>query len=289
MARVRTAEQGLCLESEDLDSSWIEPAWLEADLTPSLVDYRTRGFARLPGVATDVALVALRARVDALVSGALDHRPFFFQHDAPTGRHEDAPLGEGWIGPSPAYRKVEKLERDPVFLRWIENPLFERLARAVIGPEVALYRAILMNKAPGSADAPGGTTLPWHQDAGALWGLDRDPELQLWLALDDAPIASGCLAFADGSHLDGLATPLGGLVPPALAEARPSARSPTLVPARAGDLVLIHNLVWHASGRNTTPLPRRGLSVCLMHAATRCTRRRGAPRQFVRLFEAPPR
>ena len=38
---------------------------------------------------------------------------------------------KGYEGPSLNYRKIEKLEKDPLFLAWINNPLFERVARAV--------------------------------------------------------------------------------------------------------------------------------------------------------------
>lgn len=48
--------------------------------------------------------------------------------------------------------------------------------------DLTLYRAILMNKHAG-----GGSDLPWHQDGGDFWGLDRDPVLQIWTAMDDAP------------------------------------------------------------------------------------------------------
>ena len=57
------------------------------------------------------------------------------------------------------------------------------------------------------------TDLPWHQDGGNFWGLDRDPVLQIWTALDDAPLDGGCVEVVAGTHLAGLATPLGGVVP----------------------------------------------------------------------------
>lgn len=267
----------------DLDADALALDADALDLAPFVEAYRRDGFALIPGVASRATLAALTARAHAIMTGALDHRPFFFQHDAATGRYEDAPLGQGWVGPSPAYRKIEKLERDPVFLRWIENPLFARIARALIGPEVALYRAILMTKPARTERGPGGTVLPWHQDAGALWGLDQSPRVQLWTALDDAPLAAGCMAFAPGTHLDGLASPLGGIVPEAVHAAHPAALDPVFVPARAGDVVLLDNLVWHASALNTTPHTRRAFSVCFMDPSTRCTRKR-APRSFPRVF-----
>ena len=134
----------------------------------------------------------------------------FFQHDTDTGRYEDLAYGQGWTGPSLEYRKVEKLEKDPLFWAWLSNERFRRVAERVYegAAGVALYRAFLMNKHAG-----GGTDLPWHQDGGNFWGLDRDPVLQIWTALDDAPLDGGCLEVVDGTHLAGLATQLGGVVP----------------------------------------------------------------------------
>ena len=247
-------------------------------LEAALEHYRAFGWARLGTMAAPEALVALRRRAEQLMLGEVVHPGLFFQHDAGTGRYDDVPRGHGWQGPSLSYRKLEKLERDPIFAAWIGNPLFARLARAVIGPEVSLCRAVLFTKA-----ARGGTELPWHQDGGSFWGLSHDPELQLWTALDDAPAEAGCLELVPATHLGGLATPLGGVIPDdVVARSGHLARS-ILVPARAGEVLLLHNYVWHRSGRNATGGHRRALTVCLMDAATRCTRRR-SPRQFPRLY-----
>ena len=250
------------------------------ELAPAHAAWRAAGWARLPGCATDQALAALRARADAIMAGAAPRDGLFFQHDAPTGAYDDLALGKGWIGPSPAYRKIEGLERDPVMRAWIDNPLFARIAHAVIGPEVALARAVLWTKAPASGTRPGGTELPWHQDGGRFWGLTAQPPLTLWTALDDAPVASGCVEVIPGSHRGGLVRPSGGVVPDAAVDA--AAAVP--VPAQAGDVVLLDTLVIHRSRRNHTAAPRRALAIVLMPASTRCTRTRKAPRQFVRLY-----
>jgi hypothetical protein len=268
-------------------TEWLAANALAQDLEPALRAYREDGFALLPGLISQAGLETLRARCDDLMLGRLDHTPFFFQQDAASGHYHDMPLGEGWVGPSLTYRKLEKLERDPVFFDFLRNALFSRLARAVIGPSaIALYRAILMTKPARSSDRPGGTDLPWHQDGGRLWGLDKDPELQVWTALDDAPAASGCMVFARRSHRAGLATPLGGAVPPEVVARDISNFEIITVPAKAGDVVILHNLVWHASGLNETDAARRGLSVCFMPAVTRCVRKRKAPRVFPEVFPA---
>ena len=255
----------------------LAPGALELDVEATLAHYREHGFARLGRVVSDEGLGLLRERAEDVMQGRVDPARFFYQHDAPTGRYEDLERGRGWVGASDRYRKIEKLERDELFRAWIENPLFERIARAWIQDDVVLYRTILMTKPRG-----GGTELPWHQDAGSFWGLDRDPTLQIWTALDDVPADGGCVEVVPGTHRAGLATPLGGMIPAEVAATR--AAEAVALPAQAGEALLLHNLVWHRSARSQTGELRRALSVCLMSAATRCTRRRRAPRTFVRVF-----
>src|SRR5262249_1899196 len=138
------------------------------NLDAALEHFERHGYARLGRVMDDGTLAALRQRAEDLMLGRLTYPGMFFQMDSPTGRHEDAPLGLGWQGPSLGYRKLEKLELDPLFLAWIRNPLHEQIARRRIEGPIALYRCILFNKA-----AEGGSDIPWHQDGGKLWGLSE--------------------------------------------------------------------------------------------------------------------
>lgn len=242
--------------------------------------FRANGWARLGTVADEATLAALRARADDIAAGRVAHEPFFFQHDTDSGRYEDLAFRRGWTGPSDNYRKIEKLERDDLFRAFLASAPFERVVRALLGDgEVVLYRALLMCKR-----ARGGTVLPWHQDGGSFWGLDRDPEVQIWTALDDAPADAGCVEVLPRSHLDGLATPLGGVVPAEIVRARDADANRLTIPARAGEALLIHNYVWHRSGVNTTERPRRALSVCYMSGDVKCRRTRRAPRTFPRVF-----
>lgn len=252
----------------------------QLDLGGPLAAFERDGVARLGRVLDDQGLAQLRARAEAIMLGQVVHPGLFFQLDAVTGRYEDAPLGLGWQGPSLAYRKLEKLEKDPVFRAWLNNPLFERVARSRIAGDIALYRAIVFNKGPA-----GGSDVPWHQDGGALWGLSEPPTLQIWTALDDAPLGGGCLEFVPGSHHSGLVTPLGGVVPPARVAEAEADRRAVAVPVVAGESLLIHNWVWHRSGRNQPGQRRLAFSTCYMSASTRCLRQRRAPRQFFRAFE----
>ncbi len=252
----------------------------EMDLTGPLEQLRTDGYARLGKVLADDALALLRERAEDLMLGRVTYPGMFFQMDSETGRYEDAPLGLGWQGPSLAYRKLEKLELDERFRAWLSNPLFERVARSQIDDGVVLYRAIIFNKG-----SPGGSDIPWHQDGGKLWGLSQEPTLQLWTALDDAPVDGGCLEVIPGTHVGGLVTQLGGVIPPD----RVGTATGIPLAARAGEVVLLHNQVWHRSGRSRSGHRRLGFSVCYMSAQTRCLRKKRAPRKFFEVFAVPVR
>jgi hypothetical protein len=255
--------------------------WQSIDLAPVLAAFAAQGHARVGRVLSDEGLAALGARVDDLMSARVRHEGLFFQRDSETGRYEDLVFAKGWQGPSPDYRKIEKLELDPLFRAWMQNPLFERIARALIEGPIALYRAVLFTK----SGVRGGTALPWHQDGGAFWGIDREPELQICTALDDCPVEAGCVEVLTGSHREGLVTPEGGVIPEPALRAADAERCALALPARAGDVLLINNHLWHRSGVNRTGHRRSALSVCYMSAATRCLRKKRAPRQFVRLFD----
>jgi phytanoyl-CoA hydroxylase len=256
---------------------------LDIDLSVPLRELDQNGYARLGRVLDDDGLRELRSRAEDLMLGRVVHPGLFFQLDASTGRYEDAPLGLGWQGPSLAYRKLEKLEKDPLYRAWLNNGLFERIARARIDGDLALYRAILFNKS-----AAGGSDIPWHQDGGQLWGLSDAPTLQIWTALDDATAETGCLEFVPRSHRAGLATSLGGVVPASLVAQGHAERHAVREPVRAGEALLIHNWVWHRSGRNHPGQRRLAFSACYMSASTRCLRKRRAPREFFRVFGPSP-
>jgi phytanoyl-CoA hydroxylase len=246
-----------------------------------IAGFRRDGYARAGVLCPPEALAALRTRIDEIMLGQVSYPGMFFQKDVENGQYEDLSFGKGYEGPSKNYRKIEKLELDPLYLSWIESEALREFVQTIVGNEVVLYRALVFNKAAET----GGSHLPWHQDGGRFWGLDREPTLQIWTALDDASEDGGCLEIVPGSHLAGLATPLGGVVPKHLLEREQPDANKILLPARAGEVILIHNHVWHRSARSTTGLPRRALTVCYMSAETRCLRKKRAPRVFHPVFQ----
>jgi ectoine hydroxylase-related dioxygenase (phytanoyl-CoA dioxygenase family) len=54
----------------------------------------------------------------------------------------------------------------------------------------------------------GGGHTPWHQDQ-YYWPFDTDKTITMWMPLVDAPLESGTMVFASGSHKEGSLAQLG--------------------------------------------------------------------------------
>lgn len=230
--------------------------------------YQRDGYLRIGRVVDDEELAALQQRIDDIMLGRadIDYNQLLMQLDSETGEYGDAGAQtRGHKGATLNYRKIQDLELDPLFLEYMQRPLFRDLCARVYGPEtpIGCFRAMFMNK-----PARRGTVLPWHQDR---WKhLDRDPLLTVWLALDPATVENGCVEVIPGSHRRGLINPdhASGFLTDrqAVVECRDEDGVP--VELAAGEAVALHNWLLHRSGVNRSDIPRRAFSVCYMDAKT---------------------
>ena len=225
--------------------------------------FMERGYLRLGRVLDDDGLEALRRRIDDIMLGRVRYPHMRFQLDPQAGggggmrrmaSHEVATLD---------YRRIDDLEQDPLFLAHMQRPLFRRITRRYIGEAAAVFRSMFMNKPAGL-----GTELGWHQDVGAGWKIDRNPFVTVWTALDAATADSGCMQIVPGSNRHGVINE-GHFV--AEEEMRRYAGAGDVVDLEvgAGEAVLLHNLLLHRSGTNSTGAPRRAFSCTYMEADTR--------------------
>jgi ectoine hydroxylase-related dioxygenase (phytanoyl-CoA dioxygenase family) len=147
--------------------------------------------------------------------------------------------------------------------------------------EVVLFQDHLIWKPPGTTEP-----IEWHQDF-SYWPLARPAGVTLWLALDDADVANGCMSFVAGTHREGERRPTSfvagrGDMPERsdLAPIDARGRAETPLVARRGELSAHHPLAWHGSGPNTSGRERRAWS--LTWISTRNSWDKGhAPHPFV--------
>jgi len=231
--------------------------------------YQSQGYLHLGTVLTDEELNALAQEMDDIMLGqaSLDYDRMLMQLDRDPDTGKAGPQTKGHKGATLSYRKIQDLEYDPLFLDYMRKPLFRHICARVYGESTAIscFRAMFMNKPAGE-----GTHLRWHQDR---WNyLDRDPLITIWTALDAATIANGCVHIIAGAHrhLINPSSHSGHLNDGQEQELLHGAEIVPLEVA-AGECVLLHNHLPHASEINTTESPRRAFSACYMDAATKTT------------------
>lgn len=225
--------------------------------------YDENGYLRLGRILSEDELRALQRRIDDIMLGRVVYEGMFFQLDSETGRYGDL-AGGGYAGPTLNYRKIQDLERDPLFLAFMQAPLFREITRRLVGENVSCFRAMFMNK-----PARRGTVLPYHQDGGSQWGLDRERFVTVWTALDPATRANGCVQIVPGSHKLGLLSERGHTITPEQEAEHAKEEDSLFLEAEPGESILLHNYVLHRSGINPSGQSRRAFSVVYMDAATR--------------------
>ncbi len=233
--------------------------------------YAENGYLKLGKLLSDDDLESLRQRIDEIMLGKApaNYDRLLMQLDSDTGKYEDAgAMTRGYKGSTLGYRKIQDLEFDPLFLDYMQRPVFREICAHEYGEDIPVtaFRAMFMNK-----PAHKGTFLPWHQDR---WNyLDRDPLVTVWTALDPATVANGCVQVMPGTHKMGIINPshMSSFLTKEQADDL-CARTPILhLELAAGEVALLHNWLVHGSDVNRTDIPRRAFSVSYMDGRTRAT------------------
>jgi phytanoyl-CoA hydroxylase len=250
--------------SQQLDSTMketlTEKQWQEFD---------ERGFVILGRLFDDETLSTLQQRIDDIMLGKADcdYDRIMMQLDSTDGSYSKAgPQSYGHKGATLDYRKIQQLEYDPVYLDYMQRPVFKHICERVYGAgtDISCFRAMFFNK-----PARKGTYLPWHQDR---WNnLDRDPLVTVWTALDPCTETNGAVKLIPGSHKKGCINPShgSGFMTEEQAQEHCRAEDMVYLELEAGEVALLHNWVMHSSDINRTGISRRGFSTCYMEAATR--------------------
>tara|TARA_B100000686_G_scaffold354298_1_gene463820 strand:+ start:3706 stop:4521 length:816 start_codon:yes stop_codon:yes gene_type:complete len=223
--------------------------------------FQAEGYLRLGKILSKTDLVKVQQRIDDIMMGRVRYDHMRLQwFDEETGKlcrtqgNEMATL---------SYRRIDDLEQDPLFLAYIQQPLFRQIAERYNGDQISVFRSMFMNK-----PARWEQTLPWHQDVGVGWRIDSNPITTVWTSLDDATIGNGCMQIVPGSHHHGIINDRHFLSDQEEVIYAPSEAVVNLE-AEAGEAILLHNFLLHRSGSNPTTSARRAFSVTYMDARTR--------------------
>jgi phytanoyl-CoA hydroxylase len=244
------------------------------------LQYERDGFLRLGPLLSPDELAELQGRINAIMLGTaqINYDQLLMQLDSKDGQYDNAGAQTtGFKGATLNYRKIQELEADPLFMKFMQRPLFREICSRIYGADtpIATFRAMFMNK-----PAHAGTLLPWHQDR---WNfLDRDPLITIWAALDPATVANGCVQIIPGSHRLGLINPdhpSGFITEEQMRKFSPDDKIEYLE-LEAGEVALLHNWLLHRSDTNSTDTSRRAFSVCYMQGETQAENGQQFPRVF---------
>ena len=223
-------------------------------------EFMAQGYLRLGKVLSADGLQALQQRIDDIMLGRFKYENMRLQLFEENGKVRRTMGNEV---ETLAYRRIDDLEQDPLFIAYIQNPLFRQIAERYIGEQVSVFRSMFMNKPPEVSQP-----LRWHQVVGAGWGIDYNPITTVWTALDDATMATSCMQIVLGSNRHGIINEK-HFLPEDEQDRYAPAEKMIELEAEAGEAILLHNFLLHCSGTNSTAAPRRAFSVTYMDAETR--------------------
>jgi phytanoyl-CoA hydroxylase len=216
--------------------------------TPEEVEaYRRDGFVLLEGFLDDEELARWRAATDEAV------------------RERLATAGDSDRG-DPYYRRVfTQLQRladtHAGVADLVLDPVLGETAASLAGIDgIRVWHDQALIKPPY------GNPTSWHLDD-PFWSFSSRDAISIWIALDDATIANGCLWYLPGTQrtarfeLTEIGPNFGALFDqyPEWLEMEPVAAE-----CRAGGAVFHNGLVAHAAGVNATPRPRRAMTCAYM-------------------------
>ncbi|HVQ91707.1 MAG TPA: phytanoyl-CoA dioxygenase family protein [Mycobacteriales bacterium] len=158
-------------------------------------------------------------------------------------------------------QKVDLWQTEPVFAALVARPDVVARVEALLGGPVRLFRDHAFYKPAGKGEA---SNLVLHQD-NRYWHLDPPTAATIWVALDDATVANGCVHYVLGSHTRGRIGHERTDPDSVLVEAVTDEEA-VPYPVPAGSALIHHAQTLHGSPPNTTPWPRRAYCVVYMRA-----------------------
>ncbi|WP_162458416.1 phytanoyl-CoA dioxygenase family protein [Pseudactinotalea terrae] len=143
--------------------------------------------------------------------------------------------------------RLEALARDPRILT---------VVRQLCGSDdVSLLQDMALLKPPG-----GGREKPWHQDNAFFAFEPGTPIVGVWIALDAATMANGCMHVVPGSHRRGPVVHFRRR-DFQICDGDVDADGDTVVPLQPGGALFFHGLLHHGTPANRTEKRRRAIQL----------------------------
>lgn len=168
---------------------------------------------------------------------------------------------------------------DPTFKELSLSPAVTQLMGCLGVAQPHIVQSMLHFKPAYSSSA-----VEWHQDATYI-NTTPCSTIGLWLALEDATRENGCLRVIPRAHHDGLCSqlirsPSGKLSFKTLQDNTWPLHQAIDLPVRAGTLIVLHGLVPHCSGDNSSGISRLSLTLHSIDLASKYSDQNWLPFRF---------
>lgn len=169
--------------------------------------------------------------------------------------------------------KPQQRSKGHLLFKWLDNLIHDQRVldpiEQLIGPNILLWNTLFWIK-----EADNKSFVGWHQDT-KYWGLSSDKVVTAWLALSPASIDAGCMKVLPGSHIgdvlehDEKYNENNMLTRGQELASEPKEEDAVYMPLQPGQMSLHNYRIAHASGPNTAPDRRIGVSMHFMPPETK--------------------
>lgn len=228
-------------------------------LTPDQIEsYRNNGYLVIEGFLEAAELAHWRAVTDEAVHQRLESKGWTSLNNQ--GADTDAYYKQVFV------QCVKLAETHQGMRELIMNERLGRLVGTLAGVDgIRVWHDQALIKPPY------GNPTAWHLDC-PYWSFHSRDAVSIWIALDDATLQNGCMAYIPGTHKTarydnvGIGSSFGGLF-----EVYPEwkKQDAVLAPIPAGSCALHNGLTAHGAGVNMTSRPRRAMTCAYMPDGSR--------------------
>ena len=226
-----------------------------------LQQFHQQGYFTVPALLTEGEIKAVFAEIEHIVEHYADVPDELIQYE-PRVMSGEVAVDELEL----AVRKLFRMAvHNAFFARLARHPRWLEIAHALLGPRLNLVQSMLLMKPPHCS-----TAKVWHQD-NAYFRLFPCQLLGFWVACDAATVENGCMHVVPCSQHAGIVAHQGADDEYGAVHSPPPAEV-VAVPLAAGDALVFHGELLHATPANQTDQRRRALQY--HYAAPDCRRLR---------------
>ena len=218
-------------------------------------DYGAAGYCLFRDVLDMEEVRELKAELDALVRDMPDTMVVYKD-----GKNQEVPARPEYL--------TEPHANNNTWLELCRHPRILDAVEAVLGPDLILIMSHVISKRPGD-----GLPVAWHQD-NTYWHSVQGTDVgTVWLALDDADLANGCMQVIPSTHegypeMDKVSTGENDLLGLTVQVTPDMAAAAIPLEMRAGSLSIHDSYVLHGSEPNTSNRRRAAYTMRYANART---------------------